>query len=199
MTQSLRSIISGVAVAFVLAGPALAGPAEDAEAAYAADQKGDFATAMRLYQSAADGGNAYGMYSVGLMYFDGKGVPRSYVNAMKWYKQGAEKGYPQAQHAMGSMYEQGQGVKRDIAEAAKWYTMSANQGYTMSQNSLGIIYTTGGGTVQPDPVQAYVWFALAGKEDASAGTRAERLKGRLKPEQLAAAEKMIKDFKPKKS
>jgi len=199
MTQSLRSIISGIALALILTGPAFAGPTEDAEAAYAADQKGDFATAMRLYQSAAAGGNAYGMYSVGLMYFDGKGVPRSYVNAMKWYKQGAEKGYPQAQHAMGSMYEQGQGVKRDMAEAAKWYNMSANQGYTMSQNSLGILYTTGDGAVPPNLVQAYFWFTLAGKEDASAATRAQRLKARLKPEQLAEAEKLIKEFKPKKA
>ncbi len=198
MKYAVRSIISGLALSLALAAPVLAGPQEDAEAAYAADQKGDFATAMKLYQTAAAGGSAYGMYSVGLMYFDGKGVDRSYVNAMKWYKQGAEKGYPQAQHAMGSMYEQGQGVKRDIAEAAKWYTMSANQGYVMSQNALGVIYTTGDAALPPNPVQAYYWFTLASKEDASAATRASRMKARMKPEDLAAAEKLVKDFKPAK-
>lgn len=198
MTLPIRSLISGAALALVLAGPALAGPVEDAEAAYALDQKGDYAGAMKLYQSAALGGNAYAMYSIGLIYFDGKGVDRSYVQALKWYKQAADKGYPQAQHAYGAMQEQGQGVKKNFPEAVKYYTMAADQGYTLSQNALGVLYTTGAEGVMPDTAQAYKWFTLAGKEDASAGSRAARLKGRLKPEQLADVEKQIKDFKPKK-
>jgi TPR repeat protein len=196
--MTLRTLVSGFALALVLAGPAVSGPVEDAEAAYAADQKGDYATAMKLYQSAALGGNAYAMYSIGLIYFDGKGVDRSYVQALKWYKQAADKAYPQAQHAYGAMHEQGQGVKRNIPEAVKYYTMAANQGYTLSQNALGVIYTTGADGVMPDTVQAYKWFSLAAKEDASAGSRAARLKGRLKPEQLAEVDKQLKDFKPKK-
>ena len=200
MRNAAKSLVSGLVLALALASPAFAGPVEDAEAAYAADQKGDFPTAMKLYQSAAAAGNAYAMYSVGLMYFDGKGVDRSYVNSMKWYRQGAEKGYPQAQHAVGSMYELGQGVKKDMAEASKWYTMAANQGYTMSENALGMLYTTGDAAakIMPDPAQAYVWFTLAGKDDASAATRATRIKPRLKPEQLDAATKQIAAFKPKK-
>jgi TPR repeat protein len=198
MTPMMRSFFSALILTTALTGPVLAGPAEDAEAAYAADQKKDYATAMRLYQSAAAGGNAYAMYSIGLIYFEGKGVDRSYINAMKWYKQAAEKGYPQAQHAMGSMYEQGQGVKRDIAEAAKWYNLSANQGYLLSQNALGVIYTTGDTGVQQDLVKAHMWFNIASKEDATATSRRDRLKARMKPEQLAEAEKLANEFKPKK-
>ena len=198
MISQTRALLSGLALALVLAGPAVAGPTEDAEAAYALDQKGDYAGAMKLYQSAALGGNAYGMYSVGLMYFDGKGVDRSYVQALKWYKQASDKGYPQAQHAYGAMLEQGQGIKKNLGEAVKYYTMAANQGYTLSQNALGVAYTTGGEGVMPDTAQAYKWFSLAAQEDASAGSRAARFKGRLKPEQLAEMDKQVKDFKPKK-
>ena len=199
MTQTIRSFLSSLLIALALACPAVAvaGPDEDAEAAFAADQKGDFANAMKLYLSAANGGVPYAMYNIGIMYFDGKGVDRSYVLAMKWYRQAAEKNYPHAQHALGTMYEKGQGVKRDVAEAVKWYTMAADQGYLLAQNNLGVIYTTGDTGVAPNLVQAHLWFNLASKEDSSAGSRRDRLKAKMTPEQLAEAEKLAKDWKPK--
>jgi TPR repeat protein len=197
MRQILRALFMGFAVILSLAAPAMADPEKDAQDAYAADQKGDFATAKKLYESAAAGGMPYAMYNLGIMYFEGKGVDRSYVNAMKWHKQAADKGYPQAQFAVGTMYEQAQGVKKDIAEAAKWYTMAADQGLTQAQSNLGVIYTTGDVNVPADPQKAYFWFSLASKEDASAAPRAARLKAKLTPEQLAQTDKMIKDWKPK--
>ena len=200
MRYAVTSILSGMALALALSAPAFAGPVEDAEAAYAADQKGDFATSMKLYQQSAAGGNAYAMYSIGLIYFDGKGVDRSYVNALKYYKMASDKGYPQAQLAMGKMTEQGQGGKKNLPEAIKYYTLAANQGITEAQNLLGVAYTTGDPAqkVNPDPAQAYAWFTIASKEDASANTRAQRMKGRLTPEQIAAADKIIASYKPKK-
>lgn len=200
MRTVVKSIVSGLALALALSAPAFAGPVEDAEAAYAADQKGDFATSMKLYQQAAAGGNAYAMYSIGLAHFDGKGVPRSYVNALTWYKQAADKGYPQAQLALGMMNEQGQGVRKNLPEAIKYYTLAANQGVTQAQSALGVAYTTGDPAqkINPDPAQAYAWFSIASKEDASANTRAQRMKGRLTPEQLAVADKIIAAYKPPK-
>ena len=197
MTQILRSLFMGFALVLAVAGHAMADPDKDAQAAYEAEQKGDFATAKKLYESAAAGGVPYAMFNLGIMYFDGKGVDRSYVLAMKWHKQAAEKGYAQAQYAMGTMYEQGQGVKKDIVEAVKWYTMAADQGIGPAQSNLGVIYTTGGVNLPADPQKAYYWFSLASKEDASATSRAARIKAKLTPEQLAQADKMIKDWKPK--
>lgn len=197
MIQTIRSFFVGFAVVLALAGPALADPEKDAEAGFAADQKGDFATAMKLYQSGAAGGVPYAMYNLGIMYFDGKGVDRSYVLAMKWYRQAADIGYAQAQHAVGTMYEQGQGVKKDMTEAAKWYRLAAEQGYMMSQNSLGVIYTTGDVGVPMNLVQAHLWFNLASKENASAVSRRDRLKAKMTPEQIAEAEKLAKEWKPK--
>ena len=130
-----RSLLAGVVLAWGLAGPAAAGPNEDADAAFAADQKGDYATAMKLYQVAAQGGVAYAMYNIGVMYFDGKGVDRSYVQAMKWYRQAADKAYPHAQHAVGTLYENAQGVKKDLAEAVKWYTLAGHQNFLASQSA----------------------------------------------------------------
>ena len=196
MTQPNRLFFAAVLCAGLFAGPAMAGPTEDAEAAFAADNKGDYVTAMKLYQSAAAGGIPYAMFNIGVMYLDGKGVDRSYINAMKWYKQAAEKGYAQAQFAMGTMYEQSQGVKKDVAEAVKWYTQAANQGLMPAQQNLGVIYTTGEVGVPMNLVQAHLWFNLASKENSSAGSRRDRLKAKMTPAQLAEAEKLFKEWKP---
>lgn len=197
MTHLIRLLISSFLIAFALASPVAAGPDEDAEAAFAADQKGDYVTAMKLYQSAAVGGVPYAMYNIGIMYFDGKGVDRSYINAMKWYRQAADKSYPHALHALGTMHEKGQGVKRDVAEAVKWYTQAADQGFLAAQNSLGVIYTTGEVGVPLNPVQAHFWFSLAAKEDSSAGSRRDRLKAKMTPAQLDESDKLVKAWKPK--
>ena len=197
MTHSIRLLISSFLIAFALASPAAAGPDEDAEAALAADQKGDYVTAMKLYQSAAAGGVPYAMYNIGIMYFDGKGVDRSYINAMKWYRQAADKSYPHALHALGTMYEKGQGVKRDMAEAVKWFTLAADQGFLAAQNSVGVIYTTGDTGVPLNLVQAHFWFSLAAKEDSSAGSRRDRLKAKMTPAQLQESDKLVKAWKPK--
>jgi len=197
MTQTIRLFFAGILCAVLFTSPVFAGPEEDAEAGFAADQKGDYATAMKLYQSAAAGGVSYAMYNLGVMYFDGKGVDRSYINAMKWYRQSAEKGYHLAQYAMGTMYEQAQGVKKDIVEAVKWYTMAADQGMMQAQQSLGVIYTTGEVGVPMDLVKAHLYFNLASKENSSAGSRRDRLKPKMTPDQLAQAEKLFKEWKPK--
>ncbi len=198
MKSFARVLLAGSIVALGFTAPVWATPADDARAGYEADQKGDYATAMKLYQTAAAGGDAYAMFNIGAIYFDGKGVERSYILAMKWYKQAAEKGYAAAQAVMGSMYEQGQGVKRDMAEASKWYTMAANQGVLQSQNALGVIYMTGDGAkMQPNLEQAYYWFSIAAKQDASATARAGRVKGKLQPAQLADLDKKVAAFKPK--
>ncbi len=197
MSQAIRLLFSALFIALAFAAPAFAGPDEDAEAAFKADQKGDYVTAMKLYQSAALGGVPYAMYNIGIMYFDGKGVERSYVNAMKWYRQAADKSYPHAQHAVGTMYEKAQGVKRDVAEAVKWFTLAADQGFLASQNSLGVIYTTGETGVPANVVQAHFWFSLASKEDSSAGSRRDRLKTKMTPAQIEESEKMVKAWKPK--
>ena len=51
----------------------------------AAYNKGDYATALRLYQQLADQGNVSAQYVIGTMYADGgRGVPQDYVLAHKW-------------------------------------------------------------------------------------------------------------------
>jgi TPR repeat protein len=112
-------------VIFGAAGPAVAGPLEDADAAY---EKGDFAPALRLWRPLADQGHADAQYNLAFMYANGKGVPQDYTSAVSWYRKAAEQGNARAQASLGYMFSIGRGVPRDYVQAHKWFNLSAAQG-----------------------------------------------------------------------
>ncbi len=65
-------------------GAAMAGPYEDGKAAY---NRGDYATAFKLWLPLAEQGDATAQYNIGVMYSKGRGVPRDYVYvfAYRWF------------------------------------------------------------------------------------------------------------------
>ena len=71
------------------AGPAVAGPFEDG---LVAAQKGDYATALRLWRPLAEQDDAYAQGNLGVMYDKGWGVPQDYVQAHMWFNLAAAKG-----------------------------------------------------------------------------------------------------------
>ncbi len=73
--------VGAVTVGLGLAPTAHAGPLEDGWAAY---DKGDHATAVRLYKLAADQGNAEAQAILGAMYGNGTGVAQDYILAHMW-------------------------------------------------------------------------------------------------------------------
>jgi hypothetical protein len=120
MRNLVRSIV--LLLALGLSEPVLAGPLEDAHAAYL---KQDYTTALRLYRQLADQGNAWAQNRLGGMYDYGRGVPQDYAQAVKWYRLAADQGYAWAQNNLGNMYELGQGVPQDYVEAHKWFNLAA--------------------------------------------------------------------------
>jgi hypothetical protein len=79
-------------------------PFEDAAAAY---DRGDYATALRLYRPLADQGDAPAQNDLGLMYRDGRGVPQDYAEALTWYRLAADQGNAGAQNSLGVLYQNG--------------------------------------------------------------------------------------------
>jgi TPR repeat protein len=137
----------------------------DAMAAY---QKGDYATAISLFQPLAEGGDASAQVALGLMYNNGQGVTRDYAEAVKWYRLAADQGSADGQAALGAMYDNGHGVTQDDAEAVKWYRLAARQGDEFAQYNLGVLYKNGRGVPQNNKL-AYLWFNIAaakGQQDA---------------------------------
>jgi TPR repeat protein len=73
----LRPILIAAFMLIASAG-ANAAPAEDAFAAY---QKGDYPTALKLLKPLADQGNVTAQYNVGVMYNEALGVKADYLEA----------------------------------------------------------------------------------------------------------------------
>jgi TPR repeat protein len=124
MTHAFRAIFA--AVVLTVNGPAVAEPFEDAEAAYARD---DYATALRLFRSLADEGDATAQHLLAIMYERGLSVPQDYAQAAEWYRRAADQGHKIAQFDLAAMYETGYDVQQDYVQAYMWYNLSATQGW----------------------------------------------------------------------
>lgn len=64
------------------------------------------------------------LFHLGLMYFNGKRVPKNYVKAAKWFFKAANQGSLEAMHKLGEMYRYGDGVPQDDSEAIQWFRKS---------------------------------------------------------------------------
>jgi uncharacterized protein len=102
-----------------------AGPFEDA---VAASERGDYATALRLYKAMADQGNGNAQFSLGAFYEQGRGVTKDFSQAAIWYGLAAKQGHPIAQLNLGILYDNGRGLVRDDVLAHTWLSLSAAQG-----------------------------------------------------------------------
>ena len=175
------------------AGPAVAGPFEDAAAARGS---GDYATALRLLRPLADQGIADAQYYLGLMYDKGEGVPQNYAAAAAWYRKAADKGASDAQYNLGNMYFKGQGVPQDFAAAASWYRKAADKGASDAQYNLGNMYFKGQGVPQ-DYGHAHMWFNLAAAQNnANAIKNRDIVAKQMTPVQIAEAQKLAREWKP---
>jgi TPR repeat protein len=147
-----------------IGGAASAGPFEDAVAAY---QRGDYATALRLWHPLAEQGDADAQFHLGVMYESGQGGLRNDAEAIKWYRKAADQDDAVAQINLGIMYAKG--VSPNHAEAALWYRLAADHGLAGAQFNLGMMYVEGQGMSQ-DYVQAHMWLQLAAAQLPSLGT-----------------------------
>jgi TPR repeat protein len=159
-TQLLRAMLPASLMFMAIGGAAVAGLLEDAASAY---QRGDYATALRLWRPLADQGNAEAQLWLGIMYDEGPEVPRNDAEAIKWYRKAADQGVALAQFNLGMMYAKGEGAPQNDAEAAQWYRLAADQGLAGAQFNLGIMYSKGRGVPQ-DYVQAHMWLNLAASQ-----------------------------------
>ena len=115
----------------------------------------------------------------------------------------ADQGNAKAQYNLGVMYDNGEGVPQDDAEAVKWYRKATEQGYAKAQNNLGLMYYNGEGVSQ-DYVQAHMWYNLAASRPAPGVDLDQSVKHRdivakrMTPAQISEAQKLAREWKPKK-
>ncbi len=110
----------------------------------------------------------------------------------------AEQGHGDAQYLLGQMYHGGLGVPLDYAEAALWYRRAAEQGNPGCQFLLGFLYSTGRG-VPKDFIQAHFWFSVSAARGSDASRKSrERVAKKMTPAQIAEAQRLAREWKPKK-
>lgn len=121
----LRRVIAGVAVAVMLASAAMAGPWEDGVDAY---NRGDYATALRLWRPLAEQGDARAENNLGVLYEKRWGVTQDDGEVVRWYGLAAEHGHPDAEKNLKDMYADGRG-ENDLAlsGADRWAAIASRE------------------------------------------------------------------------
>ncbi len=111
----------------------------------------------------------------------------------------ANQGDVEAQYFLGVAYDLGvEGVPQDDVQAVKWYRLAADQGYAEAQSKLGLMYQRGQGVPQ-DYVQAHMWFNLASAQGSKSGkSNRDLVAGKMSPQQIAQAQELARNWKPKK-
>jgi uncharacterized protein len=141
---------------------------------------------LGLTASAAD-------FSAGLSAYQKK----DYGTAVREWRPLAEKGDAPSQFNLGLLYIDGLGVPQDYGTAVSWFERSAQQDYAKAQLNLGALYASGKG-VKRDYMQAYKWLNVcAAKGEQKCVAQRDLVAEKLKPKQLAAAQRLASQFTPK--
>ena len=127
-------------------------------------KRGDYAAIVGELKTLAKQGNANTQAFLGMLYYEGKGVPQNYETARKWLKLAAEQpsysSSVRAQSFLGVIYAEGQGVTKNYETALKWFRLAAKKGGVVAQFGLGEMYHKGLG-VPRDYETAEKWYKLA--------------------------------------
>ena len=119
--------------------------------------------AARLFRLSAEQGFHLAQLNLGLLYAEGRGVPRDDAEAVRLYRLAADQGNAHAQSQLGFMYRNARGVPRDLAEALRWFKKSADAGDARGQSNLGAMYAQGLGVTRDD-VEAVRLYRLAAEQ-----------------------------------
>ena len=118
---------------------------------------------LDLYRHLANKGEAWAMYSLGVAYAKGNGVPQSDDVALTWYMFAAEKGNIDAYLALGKLYSDGTAFKPDYPVALDWYVKAATTGDASAQYIVASMYRKGIGT-ERDSDKAVEWYKKAAEQ-----------------------------------
>jgi uncharacterized protein len=182
----------------------LGNPVMDADAAYASYQSSNYARALRQARPLAEEGDARAQSLLGLLLYRGRGTVQDFPAAVMWFRRAADADDAAAMFYLGVMFADGQGVPQDYAEAAKWYRRAAERGDAQAQYNLGLAFAKGEG-VAADPVAAHMWLNLStarfpvadSLRRSTAANSRDAVAAKMTPAELAEAQRLARDWKPK--
>src|SRR5690242_12389700 len=104
----MRAILGAVMVVLFCLADARAGVRE----ALDAYQKGDFGGAVAACRGPAEQGDASCQNLMGVLFSEGRGVPKNASEAAQWFRKAADQGHGHACFNLGRAYQFGDGVKQ---------------------------------------------------------------------------------------
>ena len=110
-----------------------------------AEASGEYTIASNLYFYAARGGSVEASYRLGLLYEEGKGVPKSLEEARRRYGIAARAGHTDALLRVARFLKEGVGGKADAQEAKKCYEHLEEKENAEGAFLLGLMYQEGKG------------------------------------------------------
>jgi uncharacterized protein len=138
------------------------------QAARVAIARADYAAARDLYERASTLGSSLAMYSLGLLYAEGKTVALDYTEARRWYTKAVALNSAFAMPELAALCENGLGGPKDPAEAFRLYRAAATAGDRVSMTKVGNFYEAGF-DVRQDYAEAIRWYKRsADRGDAGA-------------------------------
>ena len=159
--------------------------------------RGSALSPVQALRASAEQGNPEAQFNLGILYDQGRGLPKDKQEAVRWYRRAAMQADTFAQNALGDNYWEGTGVPKDDREAVRWWRLAADKGFAPAQHSLGKLLAGGGQGVQVDKPQAYMWLMLsAAQGDDEAARQSDLLAKQLRPSEVANAKKLVTQWKP---
>ncbi len=139
------------------------------------------------------------MNALGVIFSDGKVVPKDETKAQQFFMQAASLGFVEAYNNLGLRSAQGIGRPADPFDAIEWFKLAAEQGYAEAQQNLGIMIVNSGQAAK-DPKkasEAYMWLTLSGRQgDIEAQAARSRFMQTMKPAEIAEGDRMAAAWKP---
>jgi len=109
----------------------------------------------------------------------------------------AKQGHAGAQLHLGTMYLEGKGAPQSAQMALVWFSRAAEQEEGLAFAKLGGMYARGRGVLQ-DFVQAHMWYNLgAAHGDLKAAEARDALAPQMSATQIAEAQRLAREWKPK--
>lgn len=132
----------------------------------AAEQEAGADSQVRELERAAARGDHQAAFTLGHLYYGGKGVSTDWNESLKWFTHAAESGHTGAITMAALIHQRGKGRLRDLPKAARLLQQAANAGHHGACYFLGRSYLLGAGVPQSS-VQAAHWLtrALQSNED----------------------------------
>ena len=114
----------------------LSSSADDFSDAVANYVDGNYETAYQLWQSLAEAGDAGAMFNLGILFWEGKGVPRDRNSAIDWWQQAAARNVSAAQYNLSLVHYLGEGAEQSLDQAIALARLAAEQGHDYASKRM---------------------------------------------------------------